>query len=473
MIELDHISYWYPRRTESALRDLTLRVRDGESVCIMGRNGSGKSTLVKLIAGLIKPDRGKVRVDGQVAILFQNPDNQMVTTLVEKEIAFALENRAVPQDDMEQAITRITRQCGIEPLRRRLTSELSGGEKQRVAVASVMVQEPAVLLLDEPDSFLDHRGRKILAEELQRLHAQDPALIEIRITQNPKVAQGYGRLIVVDNGGVIADGDPATLLADGTLCSSTGIAVADPASIKISLPSRLRNHGDDESGHLRQVRAENVSFNWPFCPPVFESLSLSVAKRETVGLVGSTGVGKSSIGLLLAGLVSPTAGSVVYLNGSGAALARAHIRGNVALVLQQAERQFFLESCEQEIAFGPKNLGRKLSTSEIHELFEMIGLSPSRYSSRDPFTLSAGEKRRLAFAAVLAMGPSLVIFDEPTAGLDGEGVGRFIALSHALRSHGMGQLVISHDTDIIDHVCDRVMLLDEHGKLEHQIPQPA
>jgi energy-coupling factor transporter ATP-binding protein EcfA2 len=145
MIELDHISYWYPRRDEAALRDLSLRVNDGESICIMGRNGSGKSTLIKLIAGLIKPDRGRMTVDGrlktesgdgQVGILFQNPDNQMVTTLVEKEIAFALENRALPQAAMEQEIARISHQFGIQHLLRRLTSELSGGEKQRVALAS-------------------------------------------------------------------------------------------------------------------------------------------------------------------------------------------------------------------------------------------------------------------------------------------------------------------------------------------------
>lgn len=135
MIELDHISYWYPRRTEAALRDVSLCINDGESVSVMGRNGSGKSTLVKLLAGLIKPERGKITVDGRlqdgandgrVAILFQNPDNQMVTTQVEKEIAFALENRAIPLPEMESTIDEIARQFGIQHLRQRLTSELSG-----------------------------------------------------------------------------------------------------------------------------------------------------------------------------------------------------------------------------------------------------------------------------------------------------------------------------------------------------------
>jgi energy-coupling factor transporter ATP-binding protein EcfA2 len=474
MIDLDHISYWYPRRTEAALRDVTVQIRDGEALCVMGRNGSGKSTLIKLIAGLIPPARGKLAVDGRaqagspdmrVGILFQNPDNQMVATLVEKEIAFALENRAMPQAEMEPAVAQALRQFGIEHLCRRLTSDLSGGEKQRVALASVMVQEPAVLLLDEPDSFLDQSGRQNLAAELERLHAQDHRLIEIRITQSAQIARQYPRLMVLDSGAVVADGNPTELLGDSRLCALAGLTVPDARAMQVTIPERVRNARHDGAGRLQAAHLKDITYGWPMSPPVFEKLSADFAAGETVGLIGPTGAGKSTIGLLLAGLASPSKGEVVYVDSTGWPLKLKDIRGELALVLQQPERQFFLETCAQEVAFGPKNLGRPLSDDETGEFLAMVGLHPARYAGRDPFSLSAGEKRRLAFATVLAMEPSLVIFDEPTAGLDGEGVGRFISLSHALKSMNLGQLVISHDGDVVRQVCDRVLYLTRRGEL--------
>jgi energy-coupling factor transport system ATP-binding protein len=474
MIDLDHISYWYPRRSEAALRDVTLRVRDGEAVSVMGRNGSGKSTLVKLIAGLIKTDRGKITIDGhahgespdaRVGILFQNPDNQMVATLVEKEIAFALENRAMPQAEMETVVTAALRQFGIEHLRQRLTSDLSGGEKQRVALASVMVQEPSVLLLDEPDSFLDQAGRHLLAAEIERLHANDRRLIEIRITQSAQIARQYPRMIVLDGGAVIADGPPVAILSDTRLCNLAGLTVPDARHIQVKIPGRTGGGSADVDRRLRSAQLKDATYGWPMSPPVFERLSLELTRGETVGLIGPTGAGKSTIGLLLAGLAAPGKGEVVYLDSTGWPLNLQEIRGELALVLQQSERQFFLETCAQEVAFGPKNLGRGLNSDEISEYLELVGLHPARYAERDPFSLSSGEKRRLAFAVVLAMEPSLIVFDEPTAGLDGEGVGRFIALSCALKSMKLGQLVISHDGDVIRQVCDRVLYLTRRGEL--------
>jgi energy-coupling factor transporter ATP-binding protein EcfA2 len=180
MIKLENITYRYRGGSRAALRNLNLHVDRGEAVCVMGRNGSGKSTLARLVAGLIKPEQGRVVVNGddtrpidggpRVGILFQNTDNQMVATLVDSELAFALENMAFGQDEMEAAVTAVAERFGISHLLRRLTSDLSGGEKQRVALASIMIQDPPVLVLDEPDSFLDEAGRRILSSELLRIH---------------------------------------------------------------------------------------------------------------------------------------------------------------------------------------------------------------------------------------------------------------------------------------------------------------
>lgn len=498
MIKLEHISYWYPENRDPAVCDLSLEIGAGESVCVMGRNGSGKSTLVKLIAGFVKPTRGQLEVKGEfenpgspaihdnevgsptihggekigpVGIIFQNPDNQMVATLVEKEIAFALENRAVPLDEMKTAVQITARQFGIEHLLKRLTTELSGGEKQRVALASVMVQQPQVLLLDEPDSYLDQAGRLLLETELNRLHDQNSALIELRITQSVEAARKYQRLIVLDQGAVVADDTPDEILAKTDIGLRSGLLVPDLTMVNLALPETLEGRHGPDGSRVAEVSLSTVDFNWPMGEPILRQLNLSWSAGETVGLVGHTGSGKSSLSMLLAGLVEPTAGDRHYRDSNGVDLETDRIRGQVALVLQQPERQFFLDTCAEEIAFGPSNMGRALPAGEIDKYFTMVGLNPARYAERDPFTLSAGEKRRLAFAAVLSMAPSMVIFDEPTAGLDGEGVGRFMALSRRLREAGLGQLIISHDGDVMTSLADRILYLNGQSELIPLTPE--
>lgn len=478
MIKLERISYWYPDSRDPALCDVVLEIGDGESVCVMGRNGSGKSTLVKLIAGFFEPTRGQLQVNGEtkdrnepVGIIFQNPDNQMVATLVEKEIAFALENRAVPLAEMKTAVRKTAVQFGIESLLYRLTSELSGGEKQRVALASVMVQRPSVLLLDEPDSYLDQAGRVLLETELARLHKRNHNLIEVRITQSVEAAWTYERLIVLDQGSVIADGPPDKILADHDIGTRAGLFVPDVDRINLTLPGSLGADSESSGSQVAEVSLNNVDFGWPMAEPVLRNISLSLRVGETVGLIGHTGSGKSSLGMLLAGLIKPTEGSRIASDRTGTQLKDDQIRGQVALVLQQPERQFFLDTCAEEIAFGPSNMGRILPEGEIDAYFSMAGLSPARYAERDPFTLSAGEKRRLAFAAVLSMAPSIVIFDEPTAGLDGEGVGRFLALSRRLREAGLGQMIISHDGDVVSSLADRVVYLNRQSDLIPLTPE--
>ncbi|RKX26493.1 MAG: energy-coupling factor ABC transporter ATP-binding protein, partial [Candidatus Zixiibacteriota bacterium] len=211
MVHFNEVEYIYSGQDGPAIVDLSLDIQPGESVCIMGANGSGKTTFARLVAGLLKPSRGTVSIgssdnglSNDVGILFQNPDNQMVAVTVEKEIAFVLENRCVPQDEMEQRITATLDRFSISHLKRRLTSELSGGEKQRVALASVMVSEPKILVLDEPDSFLDQPGREALAAELHLLRRADPSMIQIHITQYPSAARKYDRLLIFVEGKLIA-----------------------------------------------------------------------------------------------------------------------------------------------------------------------------------------------------------------------------------------------------------------------------
>lgn len=468
MVKLENATYWYRNDSEMVLQSLSLKVRPGEAVCIMGRNGSGKSTLGRLIAGLIKPRRGRIEIDGRavsgqspdtgVGILFQNPDNQMIATMVEKEIAFALENQALPQEKMEEAVSSVAARFGITHLLTRLTGELSGGEKQRVALASVMIQRPSVLVLDEPDAFLDENGRRILKHELQQIHQFNPSLVELRITQDPSVAGSYPRLVVIDEGEIIADGPPGEIMANAEVVQRAALSYTAFDNRVLLLPTALDNFGE-AFRKIARTKLDRAGFAYPRTAGVLQNVSLNIESGRILGLVGPTGVGKSTLGLMICALLQPTSGTISYLDSSGEPVDRSKLRGQVAALLQQPERQFFLDTCTKEIAFGPSNFGHKLTSEEVAGFLVMAGLNPEQFADRDPFTLSAGEKRRLAFAAVLSMKPSLVVFDEPTAGLDQEGVARFLHLAGALRERGLAQVVISHDGDVIRHLADRVFYL--------------
>lgn len=467
MIKIHDLTYWYRDASDAALRDVTLSVQPGEALCVMGRNGSGKTTLFKLIAGLAAPSRGTVQVNGQgaesdngrsqVAILFQNPENQMVATVVEKELAFALENRAAPLSEMEPVIAQVAERFGIVHLLRRVTSELSGGEMQRVALAAIMICDPPILLLDEPDAFLDETGRAKLHAELTRLHEERPDLVELRITQSHAVARSYKRLVVIDAGAVVYDGPPSVFLDQ--LTQPERMAPHDAPLPEIFTSTA---HSEDR---LAEIELENVTFAYPGGEPILRELTVSFKTGDRVAMVGPTGSGKSTLGLLLCGLIRPTGGSVSFCDKDGRVIAPSAARGQVVAILQQPERQFFLETCAKEIAFGPSNLGKPLTPEQIDNLLDWAGLPAKRFANRDPFTLSAGEKRRLALAAVLAMGPSLVIFDEPTAGLDPDGTAWFFRLSGGLAQAGVGQMIITHDGDLVRQLSDRVLYVKPSGRL--------
>ncbi|UCC44249.1 MAG: ATP-binding cassette domain-containing protein [Candidatus Zixiibacteriota bacterium] len=454
MLTLQNITYRFATASHPCLDDINLRVGRGERVCIMGPNGSGKSTLALIMAGLAGGFEGSREVrcargaSPTVGVLFQNPDDQMVATMVDKELAFGLENLAVPVASMHADVRAAARSFDLDHLLGRLTAELSGGEKQRVLLASLMTLRPDLLILDEPDSYLDVAGRRTLEKELARLRSERPEMTEIRITQFASVALTYPRLLLMDSGRIRADDAPHVLLSERGIDSSFG---------------SLRTGGEQYASAPSVIRLKQVSLEYVAGSPVLEGLNFSLSRGETVAVVGPTGAGKSSLGHLVCGVLEPTLGQVEFLDKKGLPLGSKSATGSVVGLFQFPEHQFFLPDCRQELEFGPANLGRSLSDEQFRTTMSQVGLDPDRFASRDPLTLSMGEKRRLAFAVMLALSPSFVVFDEPTCGLDSEGVKAFASLSLSLKAAGVGQILVSHEADLVRDLSDRVLLMEQGG----------
>jgi len=465
MISLDNVTYRYRPEAAPALQSVSLQIKPGERVCVMGANGSGKSTFAKLLAGLLDVQQGQVKISSAeskpipVGMIFQNPDNQMVAVTVEKELAFALENLGYAQEEMERLITENLRKFNICHLRQRLTMELSGGEKQRVALASVMIFHPDILVLDEPDSFLDERGKADLNEELANIKNLRPSMVQIHITQYTDVARRYERLIVFERGEIAADLAPQDVFNDRVLCERVGLCFSGADKKRVVVPACLQAEPRQNGRRISSIEANGIRFAYSGDNYVVRNLSFAVRSGEAVGVVGASGCGKSTLGGLVCSLLKPDAGTIEFRDEEGKAVAPDQISGRVSGVFQQPERQFFLPTCREEIVFGPNNRGQKLDDKMISALFAMVGLDANTFIERDPFTLSGGEKRRLAFAVVLSMSPDFVVFDEPTCGLDPEGVGRFILLARALKDIGMGLVIISHDGQVINALTDRIVYL--------------
>ncbi|MBN2226317.1 MAG: ATP-binding cassette domain-containing protein [candidate division Zixibacteria bacterium] len=471
MIRLTDVTYTYPGGI-TALRNVSLHIKRGEQVAVVGNNGSGKTTLALLINGVYRAASGDIRVDGlnpsdecdanrvkhTVGLVFQNPDNQLVSTTVERETAFSLENMNVPQPDLTERVIRSLEQFGLSPFIGRLTSEMSGGEKQRLALASVMVIRPNVLILDEPGSFLDESGKRQLSEAIRRLRRDNPDLTVIRITQYADIALKYRRVILLKDGEVLLDDTPSAVYDKIDVCLDAGIEVPLSFRMKkhIDFPRSANGSVPVEGAAVvhKKITVHDVSFSYDSSAPLFERLSLEIQNGFVYGVVGPSGSGKTTLLQIMAGLLKPTEGAVAYAGFENKP-------GAVAVSFQQSERQFFLETVDREIRFGAENIHVPDIDRVIDDTYRLIGLPRERFADRNPFMLSGGERRRLAFGTILPLGPSFLLFDEPTCALDARGIAQFKQLVAKLRIEGIGIVIVSHYGDIVFDLCDTVIVLKE------------
>ena len=491
MITIRGLSYSY-QPDQMVLQNVDLDLRPGEHVSILGHNGSGKSTLLKCISGLLSPTTGSITSGSRIGLVFQNPDDQIVSPVVESEIAFGLENLGVPREEMLIRVQAVLDRFDLTKVRRHDPHALSGGERQRLAVASVVVTRPNYLLFDEPYSMLDPAFRDELSNLIRSL--LNDGIAPIVVSQDPDRALEADRLVVIDEGRITHDDSPADILASPSrlpsrLATSTvgrlSIALGFPEPVPITardLESSISNYPVPPLSLSRErvlstdpiveIRSLRFSYN-PGLPTeheVLKGIDLSVNRGEAISLMGPGGSGKSTLGLHLNGLHTPAYGSVV-VDGLNAAAPETHdlLRQRVGLVFQFPESQLFAETVREDIAYGPVNLGMDDVDDRVESAITKVGLSPDRYLSRNPFTLSGGEKRRVALAGVLATSPSILVLDEPNAGLDPSGADDLDAILEGLHQSGTTLVVITHDLARAAAFSDRIVGLVE-GRVSVDLP---
>ena len=510
MIRVEKLSLSY-RGGPPALHSIDLHISPGENIALIGANGSGKTTLARCLNGLQQPQAGRVLVDDMdtsdptqlrsirqlVGMVLQSPDDQLVATTVADELAFGLENLALASDEIHRRVEETLAAFDLETYRRSPPDKLSGGEKQRVAIAAVVAMRPRYLVLDESTALLDPDERHQVAQLLQRLRTAY-GIATILITQSPEEAARADRVIILHAGRVHADGPPAVLFADPPKLRALGLDLPFASALAAHL-SLAENHLELEalSDALAALKPLAPLASWtPPSPPSpapsklaaeglahlydehlptrrcgIRDIDLDIPSGSILALVGTNGAGKTTLAQHFNALLKPSRGRVLLDGGDIDSQLPAHVRQRVGLAFQFPELQLFAESVAEDVAFGPRNLGfaPERVDSLVARTLAMVDMPLEEFGVRQPLSLSGGERRRVALAGVLAMDPEVLVLDEPTAGLDPQTAARLCQLFAELSSQGRTIVLISHDMELVGHLATHVAVLRQ-GRIELQGP---
>ena len=461
MIEFENVSFSYTGQEHGGLRDINLKISDGECVLFCGRSGCGKTTITRLVNGLIPQFyqgelHGHVLVDGQeisnipmyqiaakVGSVFQNPRTQFFNVDTDSEIAFGIENEARPPKKLAERVEQTTEDLHIQKLRNRNIFELSGGEKQKIAFASVYAMNPQIYLLDEPSSNLDMTSIQELKEHLRLIKKQGKTVLiaEHRLYYLMELAD---RIVYLENGEIKG----------------------------IYTPEEFRQLSEPDREHmgLRAVDLQAVlppKAHLPAPPPVLElqnvtlrykkqtilhDIELSAGKGEVIGVVGHNGAGKTTFSRALCGLHKDCDGQFLW---ESEPIERKERLKRSYMVMQDVNYELFADSVEAECSFGIRNPDQTLVNATLEEL----GLT--QYRERHPNTLSGGQKQRVAVAVSMICGKDLLVFDEPTSGLDFDSMTQVAGLIRRLSNMGKVIFIVTHDFEFVCRTCSRVLHFDE------------
>jgi energy-coupling factor transport system ATP-binding protein len=499
MIRFKDFSFFYPDSLKPSLDRINVKIEEGEFLVISGPSGGGKSTFLRSINGLI-PNfyggkiSGEVLVHGRnasetptnqmselVGMVFQDPENQLISNHVEREIAFGMENLCFPNDLMKKRIEEALDAVNISRLRNRITSELSGGQKQKVAIASALAMHPSILLLDEPTSELDPRSAEEVLNVIEKINDELGLTILLVEHRLERVIHHVDRILMIDGGKLIYDGSPRNIKSEHIENWKVGLPPVTRLSLnfkdrlnngipltvkeaRLSLKGVLSNPKNKISWERKNssdrisFSMEKVFFSYDGEKDVLKNISLNVYEGDMIALMGKNASGKTTLVKLMNGLIKQRKGKVLLFGKKIGDYSIDDLIKKVGIVFQDPNLHLFNDTVQEEVAFVLRNLEmeEKLIDKKVEEILRRFKIY--QYRNIYPHDLSGGERQRVALASVLVSEPEILILDEPTRGMDYYLKRELISY---LREKAKTVIMVTHDVETAAEFADRVILLSE------------
>ncbi len=477
-IQIENLFFTYPSRETPTLHGITGEISPGDFLLLTGPTGCGKTTLLRTINGLIPHASagtlaGAVSLNGQnvatqplsatcqqVALLFQNPENQLFCTLVEDEIAFGLENQGFPPDKIKERISSALEQVGLIGFEHRRIVELSGGEKQRVALASICAMQPKVLLLDEPTSHLDPQATRDILNIIKQLNTELEITVVLVTHQVKQVAPLCNRVWLMHEGQICLDLPTAEAFQDTEPFRNLGVEVPEQEDPPIKVHTQTLSFSSTKETLLN---LRDLHFCYPKSDKqAVKAITCSVSRREIIAIMGANGSGKTTLLHLMGGLLRPSEGEVT-INGKNAKRLKLHqLAGKVGIVFQNPDLLLQAETVKNEIEFGPKNLKLKYEILQNRIIDTLANFRLVDFAEDAPYSLSRGQRQRVAVAATFSLHPDLFLLDEPTTGQDAKHLHQLMEhLCDEIRQKNKTLIFATHNIQLTLKYADRVLLLCE------------
>ena len=509
MIKIENLTFKYEGAKKNALDKINLQIEDGDFLGIIGESGAGKTTLCSAINALIphhyKGDfYGSVKIDdkdsfdttpGQLALkvgsVFQDIDSQLLSTFVEDEILFGLENFDIPKDQIESRVQFALEEVGITDLRYREIASLSGGQKQKVAIAAIIALQPKILVLDEPTGELDPASSRQIFALLNKLNKEKGITIIVIEQKIMLLCEFAKKLAVMEKGKITHFGKVREVLKNAEELEEKGINI--PRVVTLSrqlinnnlLPENLsedkeiainsseaaalikkitagkintkveiteasdtpiRNQEPLQSDKEKIIQFQKVQFSYHSDANITD-IDVNINKGDFVAIIGSNGAGKSTFSKLCNGLLKPTSGNVIVKGNNTKKVKTSQLAKNIGFLFQNPDRQICCSTVREEIAFSLRNNG--ISEDEIKSRVEKTLTEFGFNGDTEPFNMSRGQRQRLCLACLIALNPEILILDEPTTGLDYRECMEVMSRIRELNKNGTTVIMVCHDMEVV------------------------
>lgn len=507
LIRVEDLHYKYPKSQKEALKGVDMTIDRGEFVAVIGPSMAGKSTLCLSLNGLMPHDTkgkksGKVYINGldtdenkpsklcsTVAMVFQDFEAQLFCTNAALDVAFGPENLGLPTEEIHKRVKDCMQTVGLAGFEMREPSSLSGGEKQRLAIASSLAFQADILVLDEPTTDLDPVGKQMVIDVADKLRSQGAFTI-ICVEHEIEEMMKANRVILMVDGKIQLNGTPEQVLSQTGLLKEVGVMPLGTCELQNALGlnttalsvddcvSVLRQEGyridpavaeiirQEEETRAKGygdpvVTAKNVCFRYPDTTRnAVDDVSFTIREGEFVAIMGQNGSGKTTLAKQLNGLLKKTSGSI-EIYGQNVETGIYNLSRYIGYVFQNPDHQIFAETIWDEVSFGPRNY--KMPEDEIKrsvaEALKAVDLEGRE--QEDPFSLTKGERQRVAIASVLAMHPKILILDEPTTGLDYKEQCGVMELLKRLNESGCTVIIITHTMWVVSHYAHRAIVMND------------